>query len=463
MDASLKQDTLFPDEGGQRKVKRLPDAPLPERCRPRTLSEIVGQDDVLGPEAPLRKAIERDRVPSMILWGPPGSGKTTIAYVVAGVTKANFLQLSATDSGVKELRKVIEEARRVREREQRKTILFIDEIHRWNKSQQDALLPYVESGLITLIGATTENPSFEVNSALLSRVTVYTLSLLDAADLETIVRRGIDTLSQGDLQITADADAIEAIAQIGNGDARGALTALEQVVEFFSVNTHEIHLDRETTAKALQERRILYDKSGEEHYNLISALHKSMRGSDPQGTMYWLARMLESGEDPLYVARRIVRFASEDVGLADPNALLLANAAKDAYHFLGSPEGDLALAQAAVYMATAPKSNALYKGYGQAVAAIKKKGYLPVPLHIRNAPTSLMKTLKYGEGYKYAHDYEGAIVKQDYLPTALKNEVFYTPTNRGFEQKIQQRLQEWKALSQNQPEADEEEKRGSVS
>ncbi|MBD3268267.1 AAA family ATPase [bacterium] len=454
----MKQNTFFPENEDRQTERISRDAPLAERSRPQTLDEIFGQEALLGADAPLRHAIERDQVPSMILWGPPGSGKTTIAHVVASVTRSQFLRLSATDSGVKDFRRVIEQAREIQATHGRQTILFIDEIHRWNKSQQDALLPYVESGLITLIGATTENPSFEVNSALLSRVTVYTLNLLEEADLEKIVNHGLATLRQEGSDVEAEEEAIQAFVRIGNGDARCALTALEQTVRYFKQGKESLHLRVDDVAKVVQEKRIVYDKAGEEHYNLISALHKSMRGSDPQGTLYWLVRMLEAGEDPLYVARRIVRFAAEDVGLADPNALLLANAAKDTYHFLGSPEGELALAEAAVYMATAPKSHSLYAGYNKVRESIKKKGYLPVPLHIRNAPTQLMKEMKYGKGYKYAHDFADAIVEQDYLPEAIRDETFYTPTGRGFEQKIAQRMKEWQDLIQNNRKEDEDKK-----
>ncbi len=446
-----EKDTLFPIHENLSKAQSpqedITNVPLAERCRPIRLEDIVGQTEILGEDRPLRKAIERDRVPSMILWGPPGSGKTTLARLVAKLTKSQFLQLSATQSGIKDLRKIVDQAREAVKNSAQKTILFIDEIHRWNKSQQDALLPHVESGLITLVGATTENPSFEVNSALLSRVTVFTLSTLEADELLKVLQQGIDTLQTEGIQANADNKALSAIISVSHGDARVALNSLERIVEYFRPHESPVQLTFEKTSKALQEKKILYDKAGEEHYNIISALHKSMRGSDSQATLYWLARMMEAGEDPLYIARRIIRFASEDVGLADPNALLIAIAARDSYHFLGSPEGDIALAQAAVYMATAPKSNTLYTAYAKAVSAVKEHGYQPVPLHIRNAPTDLMKSLDYGKNYKYAHDYENAFVSQDYLPDKLRGTVFYEPSDRGFEKKVKERMQFWEQLA----------------
>ena len=445
------QDTFFPgepqaefDDAGALDPSTVP---LAERCRPASLSDFFGQEEIVGQGRPLRKSIERDRIPSMVLWGPPGSGKTTLARLLARLSKSQFIKLSATSSGIKDLRVIIDRARSIRRSSNMATILFIDEIHRWNKSQQDALLPHVESGLITLIGATTENPSFEVNGALLSRVTVYTLQSLDTPFLEQIIQRGVEILISEGHSITVEQDALQAIASVSHGDARVALNALEQVVEFMSAGAEAVLLTKDAVVKTLQEKSILYDKSGEEHYNLISALHKSMRDSDPQGTLYWLARMLEAGEDPLFVVRRIIRFASEDIGLADPNALLLAIAARDSYHFLGSPEGELAIAQAAAYMAVAPKSNAIYSAYSQAIEAVKKHGYLPVPKHIRNAPTKLMKDLGYGSGYKYAHDYDESFVMQEHLPDALTGMKFYQPTDRGREANIQERMKQWDALA----------------
>lgn len=448
MKHSDQQDVLFEPQASDSPEFQSSQttAPLAERCRPTTLEEFIGQEDILGEDKPLRKAIMRDKVPSMILWGPPGSGKTTLARLLARLTKAQFLTLSATQSGIKDFRKIIELAKKTHKHENKKNILFIDEIHRWNKSQQDALLPHVESGLLTLIGATTENPSFEVNGALLSRVTVFTLSSLDSEDLKQILQQGINQLEKEGNIIKTEDDALEAIIRVSHGDARVALNTLEQVIEYAADEQNHFHLTNDLTMKAIQEKRILYDKSGEEHYNLISALHKSMRDSDPQGTLYWLARMIEGGEDPLYIARRIVRFATEDVGLADPNGLLLAIAARDTYHFLGSPEGELALAEAAVYLACAPKSNAIYTAFNQARTAVKQYGYLPVPMHIRNAPTKLMKEIGYGKGYQYAHDHENAITDQEHLPGKLKGTIFYEPTDRGREKQIKERLDTWQKL-----------------
>lgn len=452
MKSNKNQETFFPDDDHSQAIsskKRIvpAHAPLAERNRPQRLEDFLGQEALLGENAPLRRAIERDRVPSMILWGPPGSGKTTLAYLIAHKTHALFLKLSATDSGIKDLRGVVEQADSHQRRGSGKTILFIDEIHRWNKSQQDALLPHVESGLITLIGATTENPSFEVNGALLSRVTVFTLASLQPTHLMQILKNGLDLLRKEIGGIEVDDEALQAIVSVSHGDARVALNSLQQVLNFYREEGGEIHLTFENTASALQQKRILYDKSGEEHYNLISALHKSIRGSDPQGTLYWLARMLEAGEDPLYLARRLIRMAVEDIGLADPQALAVTIAARDAFHMLGTPEGELALAQAAVYLAAAPKSNALYVAYKEAVQAVKEHGYQPAPLHIRNAPTKLMKNIGYGKGYLYAHDFEDAYIPQQYLPDLLKDKTFYTPTDRGYEKEIKERLEFWKKLA----------------
>jgi len=452
---TVRQDALFEDgppepERKRHRTRRTGDGfrktPLAERARPKTLDEIVGQDDLLGPGRPLRQAVEADDIPSMILWGPPGSGKTTIARVIANITNSEFLQLSAVESGLKDFRLVIDKAERNSSRGVH-TVLFIDEIHRWNKSQQDALLPHVETGLITLIGATTENPSFRVIGALVSRVTVFVLNSLEQEDLVRIIRRGVDILESENEIASVTEDAYEIIARASHGDARTALNYLDHARVYLRRRPPEERVvDKDVCTQALQAKRILYDKSGEEHYNLISAFHKSVRDSDPQASLYWLARMLEAGEDALYIARRIVRIASEDIGLADPMALLVANEAKEAFHFLGTPEGELALAEAAVYMACAPKSNRIYRAFDEALNAARKHGYLPVPLHIRNAPTNLMKELEYGKGYQYAHNEDDAIVDQEDLPEPLIGTVFYEPTDRGYEEKIRKRLDEWKRL-----------------
>jgi putative ATPase len=434
-------DSLFPEPAPKTKAP----APLAERMRPRTFDELVGQEDVLAPGKPLRQAIERDLLQSIILWGPPGTGKTTLARIIAETTRARFVSFSAVLAGIKEIREVMSEAERLRRTTGRRTIVFIDEIHRFNKAQQDAFLPRVETGDIVLIGATTENPSFEVNAALLSRSKVFVLRGLTADEIGTIVKRALADRERGlgTAGVAVDDDAIRAIALYANGDARSALNLLELSVAAAPSGEGHPRLDTARVQQAIQRRALLYDKSGEEHYNLISALHKSMRNSDPDASVYWLARMLEAGEDPLYVARRLVRFASEDIGNADPQALTLAVAAKDAVHFIGMPEGNTALAQAAIYLATAPKSNAVYAAYTQAAADAQTDVAQPVPLHLRNAPTKLMKDLEYGKGYRYAHDEAAGVSDMTCLPAALEGRQYYRPTERGFEEEIRRRLDIW--------------------
>ncbi len=427
-------DTTPPDYAGDSK------RPLAERMRPRTLDEFAGQEHILGPGKPLRAQIDRDQLGSLILWGPPGVGKTTLARIVANITRADFIPFSAVMSGIKEIKAVMADAEKAR-RLGRRTVLFVDEIHRFNKAQQDAFLPYVEKGDITLIGATTENPSFEVVSALLSRAKVYALRSLSVAEVMKLLRRALSDTERGlgSLNLTAPDDLLEQIAIYANGDARLAYNLLELAAAAAPPGGD---IPPQAVEDSLQRKMLLYDKSGEEHFNLISALHKSVRSSDADAALYWLARMLEAGEDRLYIARRLVRMAIEDIGLADPRALEQAIAAQQAVHFLGIPEGDQALAQIAIYLAVAPKSDAAYSALNKARQTVQSRPADPVPMQLRNAPTRYMKQWGYGEGYQHAHQFEDAVPDMECLPEALAGTRFYEPTARGIEKRIAERLDE---------------------
>ena len=431
---SLFQPIPAGDDSGDRS------RPLADRMRPRTLDEFLGQEHILGPSKALRLQIERDDTGSLLFWGPPGVGKTTLAKIIAGMTRADFIQFSAVLSGIKEIKQVMADAERARQYGTR-TILFVDEVHRFNKAQQDAFLPYVEKGSIRLIGATTENPSFEIISALLSRCRVYVLHPLTEEQIITLLKRALADPERGlgGMNLRVSDDVLAKIAAYASGDARSAYNVLEVAAGTAGPNGE---ITEQIAQDALQKRILLYDKAGEEHYNLISALHKSVRNSDPDASLYWLARMLEAGEDPLYLARRLVRMAVEDIGLADPNALSLAVAARDAVDFIGMPEGNLALAEAAVYLALAPKSNALYAAYGAVQQDVERTVAEPVPLHLRNPVTGMMKGLGYGAGYQYAHDLDQKVADMQCLPDNLKNRRYYFPTNEGIEKRIRERMEE---------------------
>jgi putative ATPase len=426
---------------------KLKEAPLAARMRPKTLDEFVGQQHIVGKGRVLRLAIESGNLPSIMLWGPPGSGKTTLANIIANTTSSHFSRYRLSAPRVADLRKTIEEAKERRLLNRKKTILFIDEIHRFNKAQQDAILPYVEDGTVTLIGATTENPSFEVISPLLSRSQLYVLKPLTKEEIRLIIIRAMkDTLrGLGAYKVEIDDDALNYLITMCNNDARAALNTLETATMITPPDADgKRKIVLATVEDTIQNRSISYDKGGDKHFDTISALHKSMRGSDPDASLYWLGRMIEAGDDPLYIARRLVRFATEDVGMADPQALVVAMAAQQAVHFLGMPEGNLALAEAAVYLATAPKSNSVYAAYSSVQEEIRKGSNDPVPLHLRNAVTPMMKNIGYGKDYKYAHDYEGHFVEQQNLPDSVKDKKFYTPSDQGSEQQVAERLKKWR-------------------
>ena len=455
------QASLFESDNSQSLQKNTPSTaigePLAARMRPRTLDEILGQEHLLGPDRVLRRSIEADTITSMILWGPPGSGKTTLAEVIARHTHAHFVRLSAVSAGVADLRKVVEDAKKLQQFSRQRTILFIDEIHRFNKAQQDAVLPHVEHGMVTLIGATTENPSFEVIAALLSRSRIFVLRGLSEEHILTILHRALEDTERGlgQLHITIDEEALQQIAMFANGDARTALNVLELAAQGSNAASQEhtaMHITLPMIEDVMQHRALLYDKGADQHYDTISALHKALRGSDPDASLYWLGRMLEAGEDPLYIVRRLIRFASEDIGMADSQALVVCVAAQQAVHFVGLPEANLALAQAVIYLATAPKSNALYEAYSRVQEDVQKTRNDPVPLQIRNAPTQLMKDLDYGKDYKYSHDYykdmqiedperPPTIQLQEYLPESLKGKRYYEPGQQGKEASIKKWLE----------------------
>lgn len=442
---------LFGLEEGNKGSRERVQRPLADRMRPRSLDEFCGQQEILGPDSPLRRLLALGKLRSMIFWGPPGCGKTTLALLLAKMSDCDFTSLSAVTASIREVREVMERARINRNRYGRRTLLFIDEIHRFNKAQQDAFLPFVEDGSIILVGATTENPSFSVIAPLLSRCEVVVLKRLSEDDLCTIMERALCDAERGlgKLAIEAPAPLLRRIAELSDGDARRALNLLELCVEIAPTDAEgQKHLTPDVLAQALRRRHLFYDKEGEEHYNLISALHKAMRGSDPQAALYWAQRMLSSGEDPLYLARRMIRFATEDVGNADPQALLVALAAREAYAVLGSPEGDLALLQCVVYLATAPKSNALYVAEARLKEEIERTGALPVPLHLRNAPTGLMRELGYGKDYVYDHDTPEHFAAQDFFPPEVRNRIFYEPGTFGFEREIAKRMAWWEKKRQ---------------